>query len=258
LEKFGCSVKIADNGQQALDMLALEKFDLILMDCQMPVMDGYTATREIRNPKSHLYDPKIPIIALTAHIGPEEEARTQLAGMSDYLSKPVRKTMLGERLNYWLDAAMVRKTADKVSGVSGTHTAAYQTQEPKTCGKAEEIEMPIFDIQGVQERLEDDDELLRELIKVFMEGFDERLAAMHEAIAAGNASEAGDIAHALKGGSSNVGAERLRKRFYAMEVAGREGKLETLTELARDVSALAAEYTRVLKEQGYFPQPDDA
>jgi two-component system sensor histidine kinase/response regulator len=100
LEKFGCSVDVAANGYEAVQATAVVSFDAILMDCQMPVMDGFEATAQIRQQGGR----HIPIIALTANAMDGERERCLASGMDDYLSKPVRADELLKKLQYWLKA----------------------------------------------------------------------------------------------------------------------------------------------------------
>jgi CheY-like chemotaxis protein len=99
LSKLGCDVIVASHGVEALDWLERSRFDLVLMDCNMPVMDGYEASRQIR--RSGRW-PELPIIALTANAMPEERERCRAAGMSDYLAKPFRKGELVNMLDQWI------------------------------------------------------------------------------------------------------------------------------------------------------------
>jgi PAS domain S-box-containing protein len=98
LEKLGCTVEVVANGRLALEALAERHFDAVLMDCQMPVLDGYEATRRIRSGGAEGVDPLIPIIALTAFAMPGDRLKCIEAGMSDYLSKPVRGEDLQQAL----------------------------------------------------------------------------------------------------------------------------------------------------------------
>lgn len=103
LKKLGYSVVIANNGREALKFFDEERFDLVLMDCQMPEMDGYMATRELRNREMQDTDqPHVPVIAMTAHAAEGDQARCLAAGMDDYLPKPVRYDELENRLKRWL------------------------------------------------------------------------------------------------------------------------------------------------------------
>jgi len=99
LGKLGCEVIVSGHGAQALEQLELHHFDLVLMDCNMPVMDGYEASRQIRQSGRW---PQLPIIALTANAMPEERERCLAAGMSDYLAKPFRREELVGLLDQWL------------------------------------------------------------------------------------------------------------------------------------------------------------
>ncbi len=99
LAKLGCRVEVATQGAEALEWLEREDFDLVLMDCNMPVMDGYEASRRIRQSGRW---PQLPIVALTANAMPEERERCRAAGMSDYLAKPFRREELLALIDHWV------------------------------------------------------------------------------------------------------------------------------------------------------------
>ncbi|MEQ6924477.1 response regulator [Pseudomonas mosselii] len=99
LGKLGCQVQVAAHGQEALDSLEQGSFDLVLMDCNMPVMDGYEASRRIRQSSRW---PELPIVALTANAMPEERERCRAAGMNDYLAKPFRREELLALIEHWV------------------------------------------------------------------------------------------------------------------------------------------------------------
>ncbi|MDF9620736.1 response regulator [Pseudomonas entomophila] len=98
LAKLGCQVQVAAHGAEALELLEQESFDLVLMDCNMPVMDGYEASRRIRQSGRW---PELPIVALTANAMPEERERCRAAGMNDYLAKPFRREELLALIDHW-------------------------------------------------------------------------------------------------------------------------------------------------------------
>ncbi len=102
LKKLGYRAEAVDNGADAVRLLERETFDLVLMDCQMPVMDGYEATRIVRDPSSAVRDHRIPIVALTANAMAGDRERCLAVGMSDYMPKPVRASTLGAMLARWL------------------------------------------------------------------------------------------------------------------------------------------------------------
>ena len=107
LVKMGYEVDLAEDGQQALDRLAAVRYDAVLMDCQMPEMDGHLATRHIRDPASAVLDHDVPVIAMTANAFTEDRERCLAAGMNDFLSKPVDRSTLAQMLEKW----RVRKVA---------------------------------------------------------------------------------------------------------------------------------------------------
>ena len=101
LAKLGHQVEVARNGREAIDMLGKSVYALVLMDCQMPEMDGFEATRIIRDCSSAVLDHDVPVIAMTANTSPEDRARAFAAGMNDFLAKPVDRSVLGDVLEKW-------------------------------------------------------------------------------------------------------------------------------------------------------------
>jgi len=102
LEKIGFNADVANNGQEGIETLETGKFDLVLMDCQMPVLDGYEATKAIREEEHENAQPRIPIIALTANAMIGDSEKCIAAGMDDYLAKPFEEHMLEEKIAFWL------------------------------------------------------------------------------------------------------------------------------------------------------------
>jgi signal transduction histidine kinase/ActR/RegA family two-component response regulator len=111
LAKLGYHVDLANDGREALRRLGKERYDLVLMDCQMPEMDGFEATRLIRDPTSEVLDHDVPIVAMTANAFPEDRARSLECGMSDFLSKPVDRAALSAMIEKWLRPAEESKAA---------------------------------------------------------------------------------------------------------------------------------------------------
>jgi CheY-like chemotaxis protein len=105
LSKLGHHVDVAKHGREAVDMLGKSVYDLVLMDCQMPEMDGFEATRIIRDRTSRVLDHEIPVVAMTANAFPEDRARALASGMNDFLAKPVDRSVLGSMIAKWLRPA---------------------------------------------------------------------------------------------------------------------------------------------------------
>jgi CheY-like chemotaxis protein len=101
LAKLGQEVDVARHGREAIDMLSKSVYALVLMDCQMPEMDGFEATRIIRDRASAVLDHEVAVVAMTANTSPEDRARAFAAGMNDFLAKPVDPTMLADMLEKW-------------------------------------------------------------------------------------------------------------------------------------------------------------
>jgi len=114
LEKLGYRVDVAAHGQAAFEAWQSGRYDLILMDCQMPVMDGYETTRKIREHEAA--EQHVPIIALTAHAMKGADNECRAAGMDDYLSKPIDKAQLQNTLNRWLNDPGESSSEEKVAG----------------------------------------------------------------------------------------------------------------------------------------------
>ncbi len=109
LTKLGARVDVAKHGREAIELLGKQAYDLVLMDCQMPEMDGFEATRIIRDPASPVLDHEIPVIAMTANAFPEDRARALGCGMNDFMAKPVDRSMLANMLAKWLKAPSMGK-----------------------------------------------------------------------------------------------------------------------------------------------------
>jgi signal transduction histidine kinase/CheY-like chemotaxis protein len=108
LTKLGHRVDVVMHGREAIDMLSKARYDLVLMDCQMPEMDGFEATRIIRDPASSVLDHAVPVVAMTANAFPEDRTRALESGMNDFLTKPVDRSVLAGMLEKWLQPATLR------------------------------------------------------------------------------------------------------------------------------------------------------
>jgi len=104
LKSLGLSVTVGNNGREALDLLAQQRFAGVLMDCQMPLLDGYAATSTWREQEALEHRPRTPVIAMTAHAMKGDREKCLAAGMDDYLAKPVTKEALAAMLHTWLPA----------------------------------------------------------------------------------------------------------------------------------------------------------
>jgi CheY-like chemotaxis protein/HPt (histidine-containing phosphotransfer) domain-containing protein len=205
LERIGCTVELADNGREALKRLeGPERFDVVLMDCEMPEMDGLTATRELRareGPDRHQI-----VVALTAHAIPAERERCLAAGMDDYLSKPVRMPALCEALAHWWQAD------GKAPGQLGAGAAA---DLPPVEPPADEPALDPAVIDGLRDALGDIDEV----VAAVLEDLPQRVQSLGAAVVAGDVEQVRMVAHTLAGSISNFGARRLTDAARRLEHA---------------------------------------
>jgi signal transduction histidine kinase/ligand-binding sensor domain-containing protein/CheY-like chemotaxis protein/HPt (histidine-containing phosphotransfer) domain-containing protein len=262
LEKLGCRVDTAANGREAIQMVAMVPYDLVLMDCQMPEMDGYEATAAIRrretellgtrgsglgvskesqptNHTSHLRPhasrtpapgprtPRLPIIAMTAHTMPGDRQKCLGAGMDGYISKPVLR-------------------ADLVSTLENLSRATSLVEPHKP--KPESVP-PHIDKDAMLAGVGGDLELLREIAGLFLESYAPLLAEIHRAISMGNSATVSQTAHTLKGAVGSFAAHTAAEAARRLEMMGRNGDLTSFDGRARGEQALAeveAEIHRLL------------
>jgi PAS domain S-box-containing protein len=221
LRKFGLSIDVASNGAEALKALESNPYDLILMDVQMPVMDGIEATRKIRASTSSAFNAQIPIIAVTAHARQVDRLDCIAAGMNDYISKPVTQAALAETMLRWLPK---EGSGDAASAPSTTSPPFPESQAAV-----------VFDRAGMLSRLMDDEELMSEVIGEFLIDTPKQIAALRTLIELKDAKGAGLKAHLIKGSASNVGGEAMRAVAYEMEQAGKAGDLEMIAAGVEDL-----------------------
>ncbi len=200
LQSLGYMADVVANGQEVLDLLQQVKYDLILMDCQMPVMDGYEATRRLRQ-QERGSGHRTVVIAITANAMQEDRERCLQAGMDDYLSKPVLKEDLEKVLNHWS-----QRIAPSAAGAANG-AASSDPPSPEAAGgdPAPTLPYPI-DAAYLERVTGGDRQFQRELLQVFVQDCQEQLPRLRQALAAGNAEDLRKIAHRLKGASANVGA----------------------------------------------------
>jgi signal transduction histidine kinase/HPt (histidine-containing phosphotransfer) domain-containing protein/ActR/RegA family two-component response regulator len=200
LEKEGHAVTLAGNGREALAALEREPFDLVLMDVQMPELDGLETTRRIRR-RERDTGGHVPIVALTAHAMKGDRERCLEAGMDAYVSKPVHPQQLFQAIG---------TLAPVPAAAGGTHEAN---------GDA------VWDPAAALARVGGDRELLGELTHLFLDECPKWLAEIHQALDAGDAAELRRAAHSLKGGLGHFGARSALDAAQCLEAMGRTGDL---------------------------------
>ena len=255
LGKWGHSVLIAGDGEEVLGHLQRESFDLVIMDVQMPGMNGLEATCAIRQSETGT-DRHIPIIALTAHAMDSDVERCLEAGMDRYLSKPIRAAALFEEINDLLFAEHrpEKATAGSLEGAANRRSART-TRSPGSCASsvAGETDEEIFDKIELMERLSGDVALLSEIVEGFSESCPKLLSDVAKALDSGDGSALEQSAHALKGAVSNFAAKDVFDAAWNLEMAGREGRLgrakQALAGLSERLSLLIPALKAFVKEE---------
>jgi len=212
LGKLGLKADAVGNGSETLHALAEIPYDLVLMDIQMPVMDGIEATRMIRNPNSKVPNHRVPIIAMTAHAMASDRERCLEAGMNDYISKPIEPTSLAKVLAHWLPAALAPENQP-------VDAPAPVAQEP---------ELPVFDRPALLARVMNDESLLLRVQEAFLKDTPDQITTLEHHVHEGNLREALDQLHKIKGVAANVGGSSLHATLFSAEKAGKANGLDGL------------------------------
>lgn len=203
LEKQGHEVKVAQDGQQAIELYEQNQFDLVLMDVQMPVMDGYQATNKIREIQTRSAR-RIPIIALTAHASPADRQRCLAAGMDEYLSKPIRAKDLYQ---------LIEEQTGHRSTISSP-------------GEKPELKPDQVDWENAFDTVGGDRQLLGELIQVFLNDQAQLLANIENAIKRQDVKELRLTAHTIKGALTHLGGRESAKLAAELELMGQQENME--------------------------------
>ena len=235
LKKLGYRADLATNGEEAIRLLSEHNYSLVLMDCQMPVMDGFEATVNIRSGKCKVINSAVPIIAMTANAMQGDRERCLAAGMDDYIAKPVQPAELLEKLGSWLTkAAMSREMVAPDESVP-----ALNMKE-------------IFDEDELMTRLMEDQTLLQRIITAFFTDTPTHLQQLKKAVADQDYSQGRRLAHNIKGSAANVSAPALRQAALAVETLIKEEKFDQLPESMKQLEKQMNVFTAIIKTRGYL------
>ena len=228
LIEAGYNAEAAMNGVEALNALQKADYDLVLMDVQMPEMDGFTATRQIRSSEFKFKD--IPIIAITAHALMGDKEKCLEAGMNDYLSKPINAALLISKLDRWL----------KVNSTTGT-VETKPVQQPV-------INEVLFDFVHLETMSSGDDEFKKELIETYLDDISDRLEKIESHINSGNIEKIIIEAHTIKGASYSVGAKKVGDEAYGIEISAKQGDLKNAVDRFESLKSAFEKTKKILKD----------
>ncbi|MCP4104190.1 MAG: response regulator [Desulfobacteraceae bacterium] len=230
LETRGHEVIVAENGKAAVEAFEREQFDLILMDIQMPEMDGIEATRIIRN-KEKVTGGHVPIVAMTALVMQSDRENCLKSGMDSYITKPIRR-------NDFFAAIEGLVTGDSETGQEQTHAA-----EPGE----------VLNIAELTEIVGGDRNLMKKMAAMYLETLPDLLSKIQESVAAGNSEYLRFSAHSLKGMSLNLSAWTVSNISYRLEKMGKAGDLalasEVWAELEKEAEYLKKELVSLVKNE---------
>jgi two-component system sensor histidine kinase/response regulator len=230
LEQAGLVVRIANNGQEALDLVRANTFDAVLMDVQMPVMDGYTATRKIREleggsskleaeypfASASSLKPRassLPIIAMTAHAMSGDHEKSIAAGMNDHITKPIDPEKLLGTLARWIGP----RDRTATSPAAAPASIGPQAKEPASLEQPLPDVLPEFDVAEGLQRLMGNRALYRKLLANFATHYIQAAATIRSALDAGDFEQAHGLVHAIKGVAGNLAAKDLQVQSAALE-----------------------------------------
>ena len=271
LGKLGFSSDVAQDGRSAVEAFDSHSYDLILMDCQMPRMDGFEATAEIRRREAGRA--RVPIIALTAHAMKGDRERCLRAGMDDYLSKPIDASQLSEQIIRWADPHEPPEpnepdvmepapdaVANQESGPAGrdstlgSEDGKSEARPAGSGGAATRAKQPpsvrSFDYRPALARCMGDTSLLERLTRNFADQLCNDLKLLQDAMEEKDSGQVGRSAHRIKGAAANLAAEEIRRNAELVEKAAGSGALaEAAPPLEALVHAAAAYREDIVKWQ---------
>lgn len=237
LKKLGYKVDLVNNGVEAIAALEQKQYQLVLMDCQMPMMDGFEAAQTIRGGATSVLNPSVPIIAMTANAMQGDKERCIQSGMDDYIAKPVQPKDLVEKLSLWL-------SKEKTQPVQ----VAEIVQE-KGMGYSD---LEVFGEKELQARLMNDVALVRRIIKAFFSDTPLHVSELKLALIQKEYDDARRLAHNIKGSAANISAKALKQAAIDLEDLLKAGKSEEYDFAFQRLETQFAVLTSALREAGYF------
>lgn len=228
LEKAGHRVDVANDGIEAVAALKNASYDMVFMDIQMPKMDGYAATAEIRKMAPEYRE--LPVIAMTAHAMKGDREKCMAAGMDDYISKPVKPKGLLEMVQRWAGMKVIRPSV-------GVHRYPFDSEL-------------AVDLRRLKDLSGGDKDFEHEIIDLFLKDTLRHLTRLETAINEGDSSDVEMAAHSIKGAAANMGAEKFRKFAHALELKGKAGTLQGAAEDFAHLKSAFEEVERFFRKNG--------
>ncbi len=257
LAKLGFNCTTAGNGIEALAALSSSYYDVVFMDIQMPEMDGYEATRQIRNQSTTTINPGVIIIAMTAHALKSDRDRCLNTGMNDFLTKPVRLEELNEVLTRAMSQLQDSLTNNNahISGrpVSESNSAEDESLEMGGFSADNDAtgdrDTKLFDRNAFLRKLDDDLELYRELLDDFIEGTNDYFKDIEDGQRKDDFEKIRIAAHSIKGSAGSIEAAQMQAAAYAVEKAAKEQQSELISKSMEDLEMEFEILSEILKDE---------
>ncbi|MFH1304195.1 MAG: response regulator, partial [Planctomycetota bacterium] len=243
LKKRGHNCVIANNGREAIECLRSKSFDIVLMDVQMPTMDGLQATAKIREQEVQSND-HIPIIAMTAYAMRGDREKCIAAGMDSYISKPINAKKLIHLLEEYANNSTKRRSAfDNTTNKSSSGKASISDKAQRaTKADAPGIEQPVINMRAALKRVGDDVEILNDMVNYFFEDYSVLLQEVRHRAEIGDVDEMVRAAHSLKGLCANFDAQDATKAAKTLETIG---QTDNLVATSKAIDILESELDRL-------------
>jgi len=216
LKKMNIKTKTATDGIEAIKILSKEKFDLVLMDLQMPKLDGFETTKQIRDPNTNVLNHNLPIIAMTAYVSTDDHDHCINCGMNDFLTKPLRVSELHEVLKNWLIPQQTTKT-----------------------------QIPDFDQQALLKRVAFDQKLLHEVIQIYINNTPKQIQELKTALQNNNLPELAKRAQIIFSSSDNVSAIKIKKLAQELTTASQNNNTLQATKLIPKIEKSFKKYKKI-------------
>lgn len=233
LEKLGLRADVAGNGVQALHMLAQNSYDLVLMDCQMPELDGYQACRNIRNPESTVLDHNVPVVAMTANALDGAREACIDAGMNDYIAKPISAGSISKVLRKWLHHQNTHSES--------TSTDEHEEQPLSRYGRKKSV----WNKELMIKCLMDDEDFAARTVKIFLRNIPAQLEDLNRELENGKLTETVNILHDMKGAAAHMNADLMWILICEME---KSAKASDINKVKQAMPELNEKFAQVKKE----------
>jgi signal transduction histidine kinase/DNA-binding response OmpR family regulator/HPt (histidine-containing phosphotransfer) domain-containing protein len=251
LAVVGVKFDIAKHGKEGLNMMLERDFDAVLMDCMMPVMDGYTAVREFRKYESQHSQARLPIIAMTANAMAGDREKCLDAGMDDYMSKPLNRHLLDQMLKRWIKKGAKDKEEKQKGGtIPVTARTAPAAAAPRTGAAAVPPKAVALDKQIIEDLKDIMGDEFSDLIEVYLEDSPKALTKLADAAESNSIEGLVGPAHTLKSTSANLGAISLAELANQIEENARRGKTDGATDIVKEMLRIYKQVASELQALG--------